>query len=86
MRRAFELDVLACPRCHARLRLIVCITEPAIIRRVLRHLGLPADACATGGARSALRRVNSQSMLRTKPARTAAGNLGRTGALGAGTN
>ena len=44
MRRAFELDVLACPRCASRLKLIACITQPAAIRAILRHLVLPADA------------------------------------------
>ena len=41
---AFELDVLACPRCASRLKLIACITQPAAIRAILRHLLLPADA------------------------------------------
>ena len=44
MRRAFELDVLACPKCGARLELIACIQKPAAIRAILRHLGLPAEA------------------------------------------
>ena len=44
LRRAFELDVLACPRCRGRLRLIACITQPTIIGKILSHVGLPADA------------------------------------------
>jgi len=44
MRRAFELDVLACPRCSGRLELLACITSPPVIRAILRHLSLPADA------------------------------------------
>jgi hypothetical protein len=49
---AFELDVLGCPRCLARLRLIACVTQPAIIRKILSHLGLPADAPAPQPARA----------------------------------
>jgi hypothetical protein len=43
MQRAFAIDVLACPRCGDRLKLIACITQPRVIRRILQHLGLPAD-------------------------------------------
>ena len=44
MRRAFDLDVLACPRCSGRLKLIACTTKPAAIRAILQHLGLPTEA------------------------------------------
>jgi hypothetical protein len=40
MRRAFEIDVLACSRCGGRMRLIATVEDPAIIRRILAHLGL----------------------------------------------
>jgi hypothetical protein len=43
MRRAFELDVLACPRCGGRMRLIATIEDPRVIRRILTHLGLPTE-------------------------------------------
>ena len=43
MRRAFEIDVLACPRCGGRLRLIALIEASATARRILTHLDLPAD-------------------------------------------
>ena len=43
MRRSPGLDVLACPRCGGRLTLIALIEDPAVIVRVLRHLGLPTD-------------------------------------------
>jgi uncharacterized protein YbaR (Trm112 family) len=41
MRRTFGLDVLACPRCGGRLRLIALVEQAAVIDRILRHLGLP---------------------------------------------
>ena len=43
MARTFGIDVLACPRCGGRLRLIALIEEAAVIDRILRHLGLPTE-------------------------------------------
>jgi hypothetical protein len=40
MRRAFNLDVLRCPRCAGRTQLIATIDDPAVIQRILAHLGL----------------------------------------------
>ena len=42
MRRTFEIDVLLCP-CGARRRVLSLVCDPAQIRRVLLHMGLPAD-------------------------------------------
>jgi hypothetical protein len=41
MRRAFDLDVLLCPRCAGQMQLIATIEDPAVIQRILAHLGLP---------------------------------------------
>jgi hypothetical protein len=41
MRRTFGFDVLACPRCGGRLRLIALIEDAAVIGRILRHVSLP---------------------------------------------
>lgn len=41
--RSFGLDVLACPRCGGRLRLIALIEDAAVIGRILRYLGLPTE-------------------------------------------
>ena len=35
MRRAFDVDVLACPRCGGRLRLLATIEDPAAIEAIL---------------------------------------------------
>jgi hypothetical protein len=43
MRRTFGVDVLACPRCGGRLRLVGLIDQTSVIQRILRHLGLPTD-------------------------------------------
>jgi hypothetical protein len=42
MQRAFEIDVLRCP-CGARRRVLSLVCDPLQIRRVLEHMGLPAD-------------------------------------------
>lgn len=41
MRRAFDLDVLRCPRCAGRMQLIATIEDPVVIQRILARLGLP---------------------------------------------
>jgi hypothetical protein len=43
MHRAFEIDVLACPRCGGRLRLIATVEDPREIREVLASLALSAE-------------------------------------------
>jgi hypothetical protein len=43
MRRAFEADVLACPRCGGRMVVLATIEDPAVIHRILTHLGLATD-------------------------------------------
>ncbi len=40
---SFDLDVLACPRCGGRMRLLATIEDPRIIREILAHLGLPTE-------------------------------------------
>lgn len=50
MRRAFEIDVLACPRCGGRLRLIATVEDPGVIRKILAHLGLTRSAESPGPA------------------------------------
>ena len=41
MHRSFGFDVLACPRCPGRLKLVALIRDPAVIQRIPRHLRLP---------------------------------------------
>lgn len=38
IRRIYEVDPLLCPRCGAGMRIIAFITEPEVIRKILRHL------------------------------------------------
>ena len=43
MRRAFEADVLTCPRCGGRMVVLATIEDPVVIRRILTHLGLSME-------------------------------------------
>jgi len=40
LHRVFAVDVLACPRCGGRMRILATIDDPLIVRRILAHLGL----------------------------------------------
>ena len=42
LQRVFEIDALRCPRCGSTLRLIAAIEDPAVARRILECLKLPA--------------------------------------------
>jgi hypothetical protein len=44
MMRVFELDVLSCPRCGGRMRILCAINSPAAIEKILTCLGLPTRA------------------------------------------
>jgi hypothetical protein len=44
--------VLACDRCGGRLRLIALIQQAEAIRRILTHLGLPAEVPTSPPTRS----------------------------------
>ena len=45
MRRVFDLDVLACPRCGGRLRVLATVQDPRAVQAILASLarsGAPA--------------------------------------------
>jgi hypothetical protein len=46
LRHTFAVDVLACPRCGGRTRVVATIEDPVVIRKILTHLGLPTDVPA----------------------------------------
>ncbi|HQZ39652.1 MAG TPA: hypothetical protein PLH72_11500 [Vicinamibacterales bacterium] len=52
MQRAFEVDVLACPRCGGRLRLVALLESGTVTARILRYLGLPSEVPAARLARA----------------------------------
>ena len=41
--RSLKLDVLSCPKCGGRMRVISTITEPMTVRRILRSMGLSTE-------------------------------------------
>jgi hypothetical protein len=41
MVRCFGVEVLVCPACGGKRRLLTFLTDPLTIERVLAHLGLP---------------------------------------------
>jgi hypothetical protein len=53
LRRTFAIDVLACPGCGGRLRLLATIADPTVIAKILRHLGLPVAVPVPAPARQA---------------------------------
>jgi hypothetical protein len=59
MRRTFGFDVLACPRCGGRLRLVALIEHAPVVQRILRHLGLPTEVPEPRPARAPPRRLET---------------------------
>jgi hypothetical protein len=43
MGRAFDIDVLACPRCGGRMRLIATVEDPDAIRAILAALAMTRE-------------------------------------------
>ena len=52
MRRVFAVDVLACPGCHGRLRLVAVLDASAATARILQHLHLPTEVAPPAPARA----------------------------------
>jgi hypothetical protein len=50
MHRAFAIDVLACAHCGGRLRLIGTLHDPAVIRKLLAHVGMAPSGPSPGPA------------------------------------
>ena len=51
LRRTFAVDVMACAKCHGRLRVIQTVTERPVATAILERLGLPTDAPIAARAR-----------------------------------
>jgi hypothetical protein len=67
MRRTFGLDVLACPRCDGRLRLVALIEQASVVQRILRHLGLPTEVPEARPARAPPRPLETEDQSRGAP-------------------
>ncbi len=43
LRRTFDVDLFACPRCHGRIRIVEAIAEKDAVLRMLERLGIAVD-------------------------------------------
>ena len=48
----FEIDALTCPYCGGKRKLIALLTDGAVVRKILEHLGLPTSPPALAPARA----------------------------------
>ncbi len=44
LKRVFAIDIQTCRQCGGQLRVIACIEAPAVIARILAHLGRDAES------------------------------------------
>ena len=44
LKRVFEFDVLVCPRCAGRMKIVATLTEPSAVAAFLRSIDAPSDA------------------------------------------
>ena len=51
MARVCALDVLECPRCGSRMRILAAIEDPVVARKILDSLGLPSRSPPVSPAR-----------------------------------
>ena len=54
LKRVFDIDIERCPQCGGNLKIVAAIEEPAVIERILTHLGL----CAQPPPRAPARRFD----------------------------
>lgn len=49
LQQVFEVDPLACPTCHATMRVVAFITQASVIDQILTHLRTRATVAAQAG-------------------------------------
>lgn len=52
LRRVFSIDVLRCPRCSTAMVILALISDPPVITKILRHLGLSTEPPPLSPARA----------------------------------
>ena len=52
--RVFREDVLACDRCGGRRVVLAFLSERAVVKAILRHLGLPTTGPPVAPARASI--------------------------------
>ncbi len=50
--RVWSVDVLRCPRCNGKMRVIAALSKPATVAKVLAHLDLPTALPSPAPARA----------------------------------
>ena len=50
--RVLHVDALKCPRCARPMEVLAFLSDPQVVRRILKHLRLPAEGPAVWPARS----------------------------------
>ena len=43
LKRVWEIDVLSCPKCQGRMKIVAMVTDPKSVARYLRSIGEPTD-------------------------------------------
>jgi len=51
LRRVLDVDALACPRCSTPMIILAFLNDPPVVRKILLHLGLPAELPVLAPAR-----------------------------------
>ncbi len=51
LKRVFAIDITTCPQCGGALTILAAIDDPAVIIKILSHLGLPTRAPPRAPAR-----------------------------------
>jgi len=51
LKRVFAVDVLRCVKCDGRRRVLAVVDEPAAVKKILEHIGLPSTPVTTAPAR-----------------------------------
>ncbi len=51
LKRVFAIDLTTCPQCGGALTILAAIEDPAVIIKILTHLGLPSRAPPRAPAR-----------------------------------
>ena len=63
MRRAFDIDVLACPRCGGRLHLIATVEDPDAIRAILATAAVSRELLDRAPRFAASRDINHSAVI-----------------------
>ncbi len=51
LKRVFAIDLTTCPQCGGALTILAALEDPAVIVKILAHLGLPTRASPKAPAR-----------------------------------